>query len=221
MVTPSKARHCAPYNEALFTYFVRELGRDWRVLDPFAGTGRINRLKQWLPDLVITGVELEPEWAAQGENIIVGDARRLTDLFEPRSFEAVVTSPTYGNRMADHHNAKDSSKRNTYTHALGRQLSEGNSGAMQWGQEYRDFHAEVWGQVWEVLVRHGRFVLNVKDHIRNGKVVEVCDWHYTHLVGHGFDYCYSYYVPLRGNRQGANGAARVAVERIMVFEKRD
>ena len=55
--------------------------------------------------------------------------------FSDATFDMVVTSPTYGNRMADHHNAKDGRRRITYTHNLGRTLTPGNSGAMQWGED--------------------------------------------------------------------------------------
>ena len=58
------------------------------------------------------------------------------------TFDAICTSPTYGNRMADHHEARDGSPRDTYRHVLGRPLTPGNSGALHWGdgiagEEYR------------------------------------------------------------------------------------
>jgi hypothetical protein len=83
-------------------------------------------------------VELEPEWASQHPRTMVGDARALP--LPDATFDMVVTSPTYGNRMTDHHNAKDGSRRITYTHNLGRTLTPGNSGAMQWGEDYRQLH---------------------------------------------------------------------------------
>lgn len=46
---------------------------------------------------------------------VIGDATRLP--FDNRMFDAVITSPTYGNRMADHHDAQDGSKRITYRHS--------------------------------------------------------------------------------------------------------
>lgn len=46
---------------------------------------------------------------------IVGNALYLP--FRDRAFDGIVTSPCYGNRMADHHDARDDSKRNTYTHS--------------------------------------------------------------------------------------------------------
>jgi len=90
-----------------------------RVLDPFAGVGGIHNIRTALPGQIKSvGVELEPEWACAHPDTIVGDATALP--FPDESFDAVMTSPCYGNRMADHHNAKDGSRRITYKHTLGR-----------------------------------------------------------------------------------------------------
>jgi tRNA G10 N-methylase Trm11 len=93
-----------------------------RVLDPFAGTGRIHELENWT-----VGVEIEPEWATMRDGTIVANALNLP--FRDASFDAVVTSPTYGNRLADHHDARDSSRRHSYKHDLGRDLHSENSRA--------------------------------------------------------------------------------------------
>lgn len=78
-----------------------------RVLDPFAGTGGIHDLAQ--ADTIETvGVELQPEWASAHPDTQVGDATALP--FPAGSFGGIVTSPCYGNRMADHHVAKDPCK---------------------------------------------------------------------------------------------------------------
>ena len=68
------------------------------VLDPFAGIGRIHELAA--PAVSTVGVELEAEWAAVHPDTQQGDATRLPLLWENR-FDLVVTSPCYGNRMAD------------------------------------------------------------------------------------------------------------------------
>jgi tRNA G10 N-methylase Trm11 len=95
---------------------------------------------------------------------VVGDALALP--FPDATFDAVVTSPTYGNRMADHHHARDGSLRYSYTHTLGRSLHPNNSGTLHWGAEYQRFHSLAWREVWRVVRPGGRFVLNIKDHVR-------------------------------------------------------
>lgn len=121
-----------------------------QVLDPFAGVGRA-RLQAALDpegDLYpVVGVELQPEWGDDGT--IEGDARDLPAEWSGR-FDVIATSPCYGNRFADNHQAADRCKtcggtgraagladsqhgdckvckghglswRNTYAHALRRQ----------------------------------------------------------------------------------------------------
>lgn len=73
------------------------------VLDPFAGVGTIHQLR---PEFTTIGVEIEPEWANQSQYTLVGDSTKMNDWWTEK-FQAVVTSPTYGNRMADHHDAKE------------------------------------------------------------------------------------------------------------------
>ena len=84
--------------------------------------------------------------------------------------------------MADHHNAYDPQTRHTYRHDLGRDLNPANSGAMQWGDEYREFHVAAWMEAVRVLRSGGRFVLNIKDHIRDAKWQDVAGWHLAVLT---------------------------------------
>jgi SAM-dependent methyltransferase len=212
--------HPAKFSHPLIPIFQSLLPPDRYplVLDPFAGTGRIHQLEQ---DTV--GVELEPEWASMHPDTIEGNALKLP--FDKDTFDAVCTSPTYGNRMADHHKAKDNSKRSTYRHALGRELTPNNSGAMQWGDEYREFHKRAWAEVDRVLKPKGRFVLNVKDHIRGGVRREVSYWHVA-AITRSFSNSAKYSVtetievPLTGNGFGANGSARIPYEYVFCLDKK-
>ena len=198
-----------------------------RVLDPMGGVGGIFDLHA-VDNLAIDMVEIEHEWAVSATTHPLADpdmdnvynADFLT--WEPAAYwlyDIIVTSPTYGNRMADHHEAKDGSKRNTYRHTLGRQLTEGSSAGMQWSEEYRDFHHAAWLKVWDLLAPGGYFIVNVKDHIRKGQRQPVSLWHRELLKGLGFELVDTRHLAVRGNRQGQNSALRVDNEQVYVFRK--
>lgn len=191
-----------------------------RVLDPFAGVGRIHELRTLLDWNVRTeGVELEKEWADLHPDTHVGNALALE--YSDGSFDAVVTSPTYGNRLADNHTAKDGSVRRSYTHDLGRQLSVDNSGEMQWGPKYRDFHRAAWIEAKRVLRPQGRLVLNISDHIRQKQRQYVSSWHTETLVAMGFALVDATRVITPRLRSGANSTARVSSELVLAFDKVD
>lgn len=215
-------RHPARFSAPLLPVLAAQLRPEDRlILDPFAGTGLIHELAEPGRRLTV-GVELEPEWAALHPDTICADSLALLDQWAAtgRRFDAIVTSPTYGNRMADHHNARDTSKRNTYRHALGRPLTPGNSGGLQWGADYQAFHVRAWQLVYNVLRPGGRFVLNVKDHIRQGQQVNVVAWHERTLVEDvGFTYTHFEQVTLPGNGFGQNGQTRVPYEWVLTFDK--
>lgn len=183
-----------------------------RVLDPFAGIGGIHRLAN-----TTVGIELEPEWAWQHPDTIVGNALHLP--FDNSEFDAIVTSPTFGNRMADHHDAKDGTVRNTYKHKLGRDLSADNSGAMQWGDEYRDFHVRAWKEATRVTKQGGRFVLHVKNHIRKGEEQHVAEWHLSTLIGIGWVLKEWVILNSKGLKFGANRDLRTRHEYLMVLDR--
>ncbi len=213
----SSVRHPAKYTDALLPIFASLIPPFTKGLDPFGGTGKIFRIEQFVEGVDIECVELEPEWAAYDSRITLGNALHLP--FQPESFNWVCTSPTYGNRMADHHEARDCSRRNTYRHAIGRKLHPDNSGALQWGDGYRAFHLQAWSEVFRVLLPSGLFVLNVKDHIRSGHVIPVCEWHKTAVLSLGFHLQSEHKAQCPGNRQGKNGNVRIDYEMVYCFRK--
>lgn len=220
---PSPRPHPAPFNMKVLDT-IKEMIADLpitTILDPFAGIGRIHLLR---PKYETVGVEREPEWACQSQYNIVGDALQIDRLFQPGRFDAVVTSPSYGNRMADHHEARDGSRRNTYRHKLGRPIAPGSSAIMHWGDEYREFHETVWAKVTDLAPAF--FVLNMKDHLKTEvkggpKVLQpVTQWHWDVLQRLGWNLREVRKVWLRGNRYGANADVRVDHETVALFERR-
>ena len=212
--------HPAPYTDALLPIMAGLLPQGpTKILDPFVGTGKIACLRQWLPQAEFFGYEIESEWADQARTAgclcTTGDSRHMH--YPDAMFDAICTSPTYGNRMADHHEARDGSPRHTYRHVLGRPLTPGNSGALQWGEEYRALHVAVWTECRRVLKPGGIFVLNVKDHIRGGVLQEVTKWHSVALLMLGFVCTRRMHVPCPGQRHGANGHLRVEYESVLQF----
>lgn len=201
--------HPAPWHPKLLAVVARmaieEQGR-WmdgqrlRVLDPFAGTGRIHLLPSMvaatIQDVPVStvGVEIEAEWAACHPDTVHGNALVYPEEWKAdRPFQMVATDPTYGNRMADKHDPKDAckacdgdgckackgsglSRRHTYRHTLGRQLDPSSSGGLQWGKGYRQFH-ELWLQrTLEVVQPDSLVVVAMKNHIRDGVEQLVAEW---------------------------------------------
>lgn len=189
------------------------------ILDPFAGAGGIHILNDVIENVETFGVELEPEWANHHAQTRVGDATHLCRYYGPEAFDVTITSPCYGNRMADHHDASDSSTRHTYKHQLGRDPSDNSSAVMQWGHKYRHFHREVWDQVHDVTKHGGLFILNVSNHIRAGVEQLVAEWHLKTLLDSGWKLETMGRVDTPRMRHGENGEVRVAWEWVYVLRK--
>lgn len=173
--------HPAPFSAEVLNVIKAEFPRRTRRidppeewLDPFAGTGRVHELAEPL-SIRTVGVEIEPEWAACHPDTYVGDSTALPKSWTAH-FAGAITSPVFGNRMSDHHDAQErckacdatgrvarkkcercdgkgirDHKRITYRHKLGRELHENNAGRMQWGAKYRDLHEQVWRELYRVL----------------------------------------------------------------------
>lgn len=211
--------------------------RHCNVLDPFGGVGGIHELGNEFGCRTTWCVELEIEWAAQAAEhgwSWCGDFFKFAPTGgtlmgpwfhkapgwmkpSPDLFDVIATSPTYGNRMADHHNARDSSTRITYKHKLGRDPSPGSSAVMHYGPEYKAFHIRAYSRFRELLVPDGLIMLNVSDFIRAGKVVEASKWHHDRMVQLGFEHLKTYQIPTQRMGMGANRDARVDGEQLHVY----
>lgn len=259
----------------------RRRGYQLNVLDPFAGVGRIHDLPARIA--VTVGVEIEPEWAACRSGTIIGDATALPSDWSGR-FDAVVTSPCYGNRMADHHEARDAcrecggtgvklneesacadapwccpgcgrvdcvcgdlarllkkhnrecetcrwfmcsacggrgvTRRYTYRHVLGRMPSDGSAASMAWGHDYRQLHAKAWKEAHRVLRPGGLILVNVKNHLVDGREQRVVEFHIDAIDRAGFHVERVDSIRARGMRFGKNFGERVENEQIIVGRSR-
>lgn len=191
-----------------------------RILDPFAGVGGIHVLRD--PDRgghETWGVELEPEWAQQSPFTVTGDSRNLSGLKELGPWDAIVTSPAYGNRMADSYDGRDGSRRHTYRISLGRPLTEGNTGALHWrNHEYRQLHSEVWAECAGLVRPGGLVIINVSNFIANHVEQHVVEWHLQSWLHLGFKLIEARRVTTPRMKHGANHDARVAGEMLLVLE---
>lgn len=216
-------KHPSVYSDALISIFNELIPADSHVLDPMAGIGKIAQIKSlgWHGQIACN--ELEPEWLETSAYLgkidmtTSGDARCMP--YESCWFDVIVTSPTYGNRMADHFNPKDKSRRITYKQYLGRDLTPGNTGRMQFGHVYCDTHLAIYYECHRVLRNGGLFILNVSDHIRNGRVIHVAEWHKQAMEMCGFEYKFEIRVATPRMRFGRNREKRVDHELVVVFRK--
>jgi hypothetical protein len=87
------------------------LGRPCNVLDPFAGIGRARLAEAITMDRQhrVFGLELQHLWADTDPLTRQGDATAMPVEWSGM-FDVVATSPCYGNRMADRHDAQDPCK---------------------------------------------------------------------------------------------------------------
>lgn len=214
--------HPARYNKAFLPVFARMIRDKKFIFDPLAGTGeRLLELKEkYLPDTVFIGTEIEKEWADITPSIVINMDVFKYLRFTSLRFDGILTSPVFGNRMSDHHNAKDASKRNTYTHRLGRPLSENNSGKLHWGKdEYAQFHVYLWKECVRVLKQNGIFILNIKNHYKKGIIQNVTEWHEDILLSSGLKKVEHIKIETPSLKFGQNSELRIPYESIILFAK--
>lgn len=196
------------------------------VLDIMGGTGKAGLLKKHNPSITkIIINEIEEEWATQAVNygvdqIIIGDAKKLKE-----QVDCIVTSPPYGNRMADHFNAgakggkSPSSMKHRYAGDLGRNPSEGSVACLHFDKGYQEAITTIYDEVIKNCC-FSRFILNVSDFIRNFETVNVTGFFEDYFQKRNFKMAEK--IPVETRRQrgvGKNANLRVSHEVVFVFDR--
>lgn len=216
--------HPAKYSDSLLPVLARySYGV---VLDIMGGVGKAGLLKGYNPEITKVIInELEPEWGMQSvdygvDEILIGDARDLR-----LSVDCIVTSPPYGNRMADNFKAgskggkSPTSMRKMYAGDLGRTPSAGSVCCLHFDKGYQEEIMSIYDSIISNC-SFKRFVINVSNFVRQFKIVKVVDFFENYFNLKGFRLMAK--IPVKTKRQkgvGANTELRVSHEIIMVFEK--
>lgn len=224
----SKLRHPARFSVRHIqeiAKIIHEFGlRGSTTIDPCAGTGeRIVTLNHdpHNCDLKLTLVEIGEHWSRltpEEKNVRAYNLDSTFLPFKSETFDLVITSPVYGNRMSDCHfpSDDDTSKRNTYTHCTmeynGSVLTSRNAGRHQFGEKYKQIQMHIWLEMLRLLKPGGFFLLNTKSFWRKDQLVSVTDWHTQFLVCLGFDVVHQRTMAADGLREGENHEVREEVE---------
>lgn len=217
--------HPATYSDAILPVLAEHLQGTGNVLDPMGGSGKLAVIKSlgYSGSVVIN--ELEPEWK-NGYAVDAwhfGDAAAMTWAGD-QSFEAICTSPVYGNRMGDKTLGwTPGTRRITYDRFLGHAPSPGSTIYLQWdrksGDAYRAAHVKIYQECLRVLQQGGTLLLNISDHIRGRQRQAVAAWHRDALFSLGLQLRSEIAVQTPRMRYGKHYELRVESEQVFVFRK--
>lgn len=217
-IPTAEPNHPAQYTTALLPVMADMLKGRRRILDIFGGAGGIFALEHWLgADVQIEAIELEERFAAMHPRTRQGNALHLP--WAADTFDAIATSPAYGNRLADKY--RPGANCFSYAQAIEGELHPDNAGGMQWnpnGGDYQVTHVLAYAEARRVLCEGGAFVLNCKDHYRNKVLQPVTDWHVNTLKALGFAVVQRRKVKTPSLRYGENHELRVEYESVILFE---
>lgn len=219
--------HPARYSEALIGPMVALL-RPYLLghpdlYDPMAGDGEGLRVIAGALDCGHFGSEIEPEFI-KNPMIVARDCRAFAD-----PVEIAVTSPAYGNRMADQYlgtpeerRLRDEEgvmpRRRSYAIALGRPCSDGSGAALQWGEAYRSLHGDIYRHVIHVN-RPRIFLVNITSHFRAKQYQPVAEWTLGTILSLGMVLVDFDFVETLGFRDGQNREDRVGGENLYLFAR--
>ena len=231
-ITHFNTPHPAKWSDVLLEVIYRDYIEDNDIiLDVFGGTGKIGKLKEYGCENIFISQEIEEEWALQGVNSEI-DFCFIADATSSNHYEKytelgvnfIITSPAYGNRMADKHEAKDGSKRYTYKHLINRKLHDNNSGGYRFygahkRNKYHIIHEATWLNCYNMLPQGGKFLLNCSNYLVKGVEILVTEWHIDLLKRIGFTLIEEQMVKTPRLRVGQNSDKRVIGERLCLFKK--
>lgn len=214
--TPHPAKYSLPLLPVLAQYAYGD------ILDIMGGTGRAGMLKKYNSNIkTVTINELEREWAEQAyengvDKVIIGDAKDLRGIYD-----CIVTSPPYGNRMADNFKAsKPDRRRRIYVGDLGRNVSKGSVCCKHFGRGYEEEISLIFDEVIK-NVQFERFILNVSNFIRRFQEVDVIGWYKKYFSDRGFIIVNESKIHTRRQKGvGANTNLRCLTESILVFDRK-
>lgn len=220
-------KHPAPFSASILEALALGLeGAHGILLDPFAGTGRVHSLAR--PGLRTIGIELEVPWlrhSAVYASTMRADACSLP--LRSRCVDFIATSPCYGNRFADHHQARDGSQRRSYTHDLRAMTGDNayvmhprNAGTMRFSSwAYKVLHQEAWAECFRVMKRGGLMLLNVSNFVEAHREVLAARWHLLTCLAAGFDVEQIRRIPTPRLRHGENREHRVDGEMVLYLRR--
>lgn len=217
MKTPHPAKYSLPLLPSLAQYAYGD------ILDIMGGTGRAGLLKKYNSNIkTVTINELEREWSEQAyengvDKVITGNAKDLGGIYD-----CIVTSPPYGNRMADNFKpSKPDSMRRRYVGDLGRNVSKGSVCCLHFGRGYEEEITVIFDAVIK-NVCFKRFILNVSNFIRRYQEVDVIGWYKAYFNSRGFLLVNEQKIITRRQKGvGANTSLRVLTESVLVFDKKE
>ena len=196
--------------------------RPLRILDPMAGEGSIFDIGH-APPLLGSSVKLHIEasdifaWHYQREEVRIVDATSLD--WPDDSFDLIITSPPYGNRMADKLSI-DGDNRVTYADRRGTDAGPNDATGLPWGEKYRRLMATIWVECWRVVRPGGLIVVDCKDHVRQGYMEPVTEWHMKAIENLGGQFTYLRHARSPGNRSTANAGDAFRLGETTVFAYR-
>lgn len=199
--------HPTKNNVNLVEYLVKKLTNPGEtILDPFAGTGSTGVIAALHSRNAIL-VEIEPvfcQWIAEAAKrvevmstishkgwikIVCGDSTKLTKLLSDHGVndivDAMITSPPYTNRAADHRVSKYRKGGLFPEEKLDYKPSNGNLETIPW-DKYIVSLQKVYSEVYKVLRPGGIVAVIVKPFYRDGKVVDLPYYTWLTLKATGY-----------------------------------